>query len=220
MSICKSSLPYKILQLDINSGLAKNLNQGVRYSLANHFEFIARMDADDVCIENRFELQYNFLNQHSTIDVVGGSIAIINELGKDQNQVIHYPKQHNECLSFFKKRDPVAHPAVMFRPTFFEKVGLYNSDYRKDQDTELWYRGFLNNCQFANLDDVVLRFRQTNDLFKRRSNFKKSVTFLKLRLKINKDLHYGFIANAYTVMYFLLMMMPGFIKKFIYKRFR
>ena len=124
MSICKNSLPYKILQLDKNSGLAKNLNQGVRYSLANHFKFIARMDADDICVENRFELQYHYLNEHPSVDAVGGAISIINEHGKTQNQVVRYPKCHNECLSFFKRRDPFAHPAVMFRNSFLKRLAF------------------------------------------------------------------------------------------------
>ena len=39
----------------------------------------------------------------------------------------------------------------MFRKSFFNKVGNYNVNLRKDQDTELWARGFLANAQFANL---------------------------------------------------------------------
>ena len=178
------------------------------------------MDADDISCSSRMELQYNFLIKNPDIDILGGAISIINDVGENQGQTVTYPTTHHECHLFFKRRDPVAHPAVMFRNSYFEKAGIYNPDYKKDQDTELWFRGFLNGCKFANLEESILKFRQTNDLFKRRSDIKKSLKFFKLRLKISRKLNFGFPSHIYTISYFVLMMMPGFIKKIAYRLLR
>lgn len=67
----------------------------------------------------------------------------------------------------FAKRNPLAHPAVLFRKSFFDKIGhCYRPEYRKNQDTMLWYDGLMHGVNIANLPNVVLKFRMTEALFK------------------------------------------------------
>ena len=98
---------------------------------------------------------------------------------KSHGKKVVYPLTHEECRKFFRYRDPLAHPAVMFRPTYFEKVpNGYRPEYRKNQDTMLWYDGFLNGCVFANLPDVVLNFRVIDDFYNRRNGWKRAKQML------------------------------------------
>ena len=64
----------------------------------------------------------------------------------------------------------MAHPAVMFRKSYFEKVEGYRSEFRKNQDTMLWFDGFKSGCVFANIPDTVLYFRVTDSMLGKRRN--------------------------------------------------
>lgn len=102
------------------------------------------------------------------IDVVGGAIEEIDENSNSRGKTIVYPEGPKECYEFFSRRNPHAHPAVLFRKSFFEKAGCkYRPEYRQNQDTMLWLDGMSKGTKHANLQDVVLRFRFTNSLFKR-----------------------------------------------------
>ena len=213
--------PVKILKFPTNRGLAAVLNDGIRYCIQQGYEFIARMDADDIALPHRIEKQINFLVNHPEVDVVGGAIEEIDEQGNPKNKTIHYPLTHQDCYRFFSKRDPLAHPAVMFRKRFFEKAGWYNEKYRKNQDTQLWYQGFKNGCIFANLPDVILQFRVSDAFYKsRRGGWRRALQMLKDRIKINKDLNYSPIANVYALGMFFITIAPTFVRKLAYKILR
>ena len=202
-----------------NMGLTDSLNRGL--SLC-HGEYIARMDADDISIPNRIEKQMAFLQANPDIDVVGGAIEEIDENSNSRGKTIVYPKGPKECYEFFSRRNPHAHPAVLFRKSFFEKAGCkYRPEYRQNQDTMLWLDGMSKGTKHANLQDVVLRFRFTNSLFKKRRN---GWAFAKKQLHdrkiINKTLGYGFGATVFGYMMFCMLVSPPWVKKIAYKVFR
>ena len=81
------------------------------------------MDADDIALPDRFEKQIAYLEAHPEVDMVGGAINEIDENGNDRGKTTRYPCESDLCRAFFAKRNPVAHPTVMFRRSFFEKAG-------------------------------------------------------------------------------------------------
>ena len=192
-----------------NRGLACVLNDLLDICFKEGYEYIARMDADDISITDRFEKQMAYLEKHPEIDVVGGAINEIDEEGKFRKKTIIYPEGPVECRAFFSKRNPHAHPAVLFRKSFFDKLNgkKYRPEYRQNQDTMLWYDGMMAGTRHANIPDVVLNFRMTNAMFKKRRNgwaFAKKQ--YKDRLMINKGLGYGklmFMALPCSVCWFL-----------------
>ena len=206
-----------------NRGLAIVLNDLLELCINNGFEYIARMDADDISMPNRFELQMKYLSDHPNIDVVGGAIEEIDEDGNLRGKIIVYPESPDECREFFSKRNPHAHPAVLFRKTFFDKLNgkKYRPEYRQNQDTMLWYDGMMAGTQHANIPEIVLNFRITNAMFKKRRNgwaFAKKQ--FKDRLIINKGLGYGFGADVYGFAMFCMLISPVWVKKIAYRIFR
>ena len=212
----------KIRRRNVNKGLAFSLNELLEIVMCSGYKYIARMDADDVSMRNRFTMQLAYLMEHPEIDMVGGAINEIDERGCDRNKIIKYPCIPDECRRFFAKRNPVAHPAAMFRRSFFEKTGWhYPTDFVRNEDTRLWLEGYKHGCKIANLPDVVLNFRITDDMFKKRRNGKDfAKSQLQLRKLIIKDLKYCPMAYVYAYAMYFLMISPSWLLKFAYKILR
>lgn len=212
----------KIQRRAENKGLAHSLNDLLAIVKPQGYEFIARMDADDISMPDRFEKQIVFLQQHPRIDCVGGAINEIDENGNDRGKITSYPCDSDKCRAFFAKRNPVAHPSVMFRQSFFEKAGWqYPTDFVRNEDTMLWYRGCLAGAQIANLPDVVLNFRMTDAMFTQRRNGKAfAKSQLAMRKIINKGLGYGPMSMVYAYAMYILMISPSWILKWAYKVLR
>lgn len=207
-----------IIYFPENRGLAVVLNDLLILCKEANIEYIARMDADDISVPNRLANQVNYLLLHPEVDVVGGRIEEINEQSERNGKSVTYPLTHQECFKFFRYRDPLAHPAVMFRKSFFDKAKGYRNEYRKNQDTMLWFDGFMNGCVFANLDETVLLFRVTDDFYKnRRNGFKRAKKMLKDRFMINKAFHYDWSAYLFSFLMFIMTLTPPFLKKFLYR---
>lgn len=206
-----------------NRGLACVLNDLLDICFKEGYVYIARMDADDISLTDRFEKQMVYLEMHPEIDVVGGAIDEIDENGNSRKKTIVYPEGTEECREFFSKRNPHAHPAVLFRKSFFDKLKgkKYRPEYRQNQDTMLWYDGMMAGTQHANIPDVVLKFRMTNAMFRKRRNgwafAKKQFTD---RLMINKGLGYGWKADVYGFAMFCLLVSPVWVKKIAYRVLR
>ena len=192
-----------------NVGLATALNRMLEK--CRSAKYIARMDSDDISMPDRFQKQVDYLCAHPEVDMVGGAINEIDEKGNDRGKIIRYPCEPERCRKFFAKRNPVAHPAVMFRRSFFEKCGWrYPTDYLRNEDTCLWYEGYKRGCVIANIPDVVLNFRVTDSMFTQRRNGKDfAKSQLKLRKLIAKDLNYGPLSVMYAYGMYLLMISPS-----------
>lgn len=211
-----------VYDYEVNRGLACVLNDLLDICFNEGYEFIARMDADDISLPDRLEKQMAYLEEHPDVDVVGGAIDEIDEKGGKRGKVIVYPETPDECRAFFSKRNPHAHPAVLFRRRFFEKAGCkYRPEYRQNQDTMLWYDGMMKSTLHANIPDIVLNFRMTESLFKKRRNgwaFAKKQ--FQDRLMINRGLGYGWKADLYGFAMFFLLISPAWIKKIAYRVLR
>lgn len=212
-----------VVWFEENRGLACVLNDLLDISFKKGYEYIARMDADDISMTNRFEKQMAYLETHPEIDVVGGAITEIDEEGTSRGKTIIYPAGPKECREFFSKRNPHAHPAVLFRKSFFDKLKgkKYRPEYRQNQDTMLWYDGMMGGTQHANIPDVVLNFRMTDAMFKKRRNgwaFAKKQ--FEDRRMINRGLGYGFGADVYGFAMFCMLVSPVWVKKIAYRVLR
>ena len=212
----------KISARSENKGLAYSLNELLQIVMPKGYEYIARMDADDISMPDRFEKQLAYLETHKDIDCLGGAINEIDETGGDRNKITRYPCDPVEARRFFSKRNPVAHPTVMMRRSIFDKAGCYYpTDFVRNEDTMLWYKAYMGEAKITNLPDVLLNFRMTDAMFTQRRNgkvFAKSQ--LEMRKIINKDLQFGAIANCYAYAMYLLMISPSWLLKLAYRILR
>ncbi|SUB77216.1 glycosyltransferase [Porphyromonas macacae] len=207
----------KIYKRNQNKGLAFSLNELLSIILNNGYEFIARMDADDYSLPTRFEEQILFLQNNIEIDVCGSYIKEMKDLNQLLN-IVKYPMNHIKCLKYIGYRNPLAHPVVMFRSSFFNKAGMYPTDTLRDEDTGLWLNGFLAGCKFANLPKVLLYMRISEDFFERRIGKEKSLADYEKRKEVIKKLHLPrkfFLINYFR--YLLFRYSSSRILHFTYK---
>lgn len=204
---------------DKNKGLAKSLNELLQKVLVKNYEYIMRMDADDISMPGRMQKQIEYMEQHADIDCLGTWAIEIDNHGKEYYRK-QMPVSHEECLQLFKKRDCLIHPSVMFRRTYFEKAGLYPEDTYFGEDTIMWAKGFKAGCQFANLPEYLLKFRLDDHFFERRRGWKHARSIWSLRCRVNKMLGFGVMSYLYAMMYAVAKLMPKTILNSIYKTFR
>ncbi len=127
-------------------------------------EFVAMIDADDVCYPDRFERQIAFLQEHPEIGGVGSSLDII-----DENSQITgfraYPVEPEQIRKKLLQTNVLAQPAMMVRRELLEKTGEYSKECPVAQDYEYWLRA-IENFDFANLQKPVLRYRLSGNQVK------------------------------------------------------
>jgi len=202
-----------------NRGLAVSLNELLNEVLKQGYEYVARMDADDISLPGRFEKQYGFMRNHPDIDVVGGAIEEFSDNGT-YHKIVRYPLRHNEMFDFFKKRVPLAHVTAFFRRSFFEKAGVYPTSSPTNEDTLMWMKGFASGCRFANLSDALVAVRVSPGFFGRRGGWGKAWNDLRDRVRVIRTLGYNFDAYLYALALFFVNISPGWLKKILYQRLR
>lgn len=142
----------RIIRLPENDGRVAALNLGIRESRS---EFIARMDADDLCLPRRFERQVAFLNAHPGVAVCG---TWIREFG-DRRHAHRLPVQPDQIRARLFFRWAMAHPTLMMRRAFLETHAIrYSDEFPHAEDLELLLRT-ADLTLLANIPEILLLYR-------------------------------------------------------------
>jgi len=144
----------RLIRESSSAGLAARLNQAVALSRG---EFIARMDADDICFPDRFVHQVTCLRKEPDIDVLAGSAVVF---AGDAQLVGELPVglTHEEITAHPVRGFPFPHPTWCGRVQWFRQ-NPYDPKLMKAQDQELLLRTFKSS-RFAALDEVLIGYRQ------------------------------------------------------------
>ena len=206
---------FNIVKNETNLGLGLALSNGV---IATKNDIIARMDTDDIAMPDRLEKEEAYMEAHPEVDVVGGAIREFNDEGTI-DRVKNMPKTQEEILEYVKVRNPLNHMTVMYRKDSILKAGNYKH-FPFLEDYSLWSRMLSQGYQFRNMEDILVRARTSMELVKRRSGWDYYKDFQKLR----KQQHELGITNTFEyikaqVGTFVVLMMPGWMKEYSYKRF-
>lgn len=208
-----------IFRRDENKGLAFSLNELLERVMPNGYQYIARMDADDISMPERFEKQIAFMDAQPEVDCLGTWAIEIKSDGSEFYKK-QMPETHEGCWKQFMIRDCMIHPTVMFRRSYIEKAGYYSLDTYFGEDTMMWANGFANGCTFANVPEYLFKFRLNDDFFNRRRGWKHAKGILTLRWKVNKMLHYPLKSYLYAIAYAGAKLMPKAVLNLIYKTAR
>lgn len=155
-----------------NRGLIATLNQGLLLSKTG---IIARVDADDVALPYRLERQVAFMKAHLNVDVCGAGIVFY-ETGEEMLRA----ESHEELRVLALFNTPVFHPTVIMRKSSVLAVGGYSSDAPCAEDFDLWERMLHAGYKFANLGEVVLRYRLHHDTNRAKYHTQMTSTMLRI----------------------------------------
>lgn len=141
-----------------NAGIVSALNCGLKHCKGM---YIARMDADDICYPERFEIQLGYLEADKTIALIGGQADIIDGDGHILSQQGGEPgRQHRvtNMRPFPPKVADSLHPLVMFRDAAIKAIEGYRSDFPHAEDYDMFIR-ISSQGRIYNPKDFVLKYR-------------------------------------------------------------
>jgi len=207
---------FKNISIEKNVGLGDALNLGLQYCT---YDLVARMDTDDIALDNRFEKQLEVFNDDN-IDVCSSWVS---EFDDNEDEIVSYrrlPEMHEEIVKFAKKRNPINHPAVMYKKSFVQKAGGYKK-MMWFEDYYLWVRMIRVNAIFYNIPEPLVSMRAGYGQLERRSGIRyamSEIALQKLFLKLEFISRYEFIRNI--SIRFIIRVIPKSLVKIIYKLLR
>lgn len=142
----------RLVRNDTRLGLAESLNEGIRIARG---KYIARIDADDLAREDRFELQANFLEKHSDYGLCGSRQ---HHFGVDNDFVHEVAVEHEDIKVALIYGCEVCHSTIMIRKDLFLNNNLFYDNTKKAEDYELWTRA-IHKFKFHNLKEVLGEYR-------------------------------------------------------------
>lgn len=135
-----------------NIGLTKSLNVGLKLCTG---KYIARMDADDISLPERFQKQVELLENDIRIGIVG---CWLKDIGS-KKAVRKIPVDNMDIKLRWMIRPPFDHPSTMMRSSVLKDNGIsYNERLKYAQDMQLWYE-MGKVCSFANIPQVLFLHR-------------------------------------------------------------
>ncbi len=141
-----------------NLGQTKALNIGINKSRG---ELIARMDADDISLKERFEIQYDFLKKNPDVGLLGSWHEEVSEDGRHL-KFFKLPTNFIEIKCNLMSPGElgsycISHPTVVIKRSALEEVGLYDENHYA-QDYDLWVR-ICRKYKVANIDRFLVKHR-------------------------------------------------------------
>lgn len=203
--------------------LSQNMGHGVarRTGLDNcKFDLVALMDADDISVQNRFELQLKEFEKNPDFDIVGGNIT---EFVENPENIVGkriVPKSDSEIKVYLKRRCPMNQVTVMFKKNSVQSVGGY-IDWFCDEDYYLWNRMFLANMTFANVPEVLVNVRVGKDMYQRRGSWKyfKSEAKLQWFMFRNRIISLPLCIYNVLIRFMWQVVMPNWLRGLMFQKF-
>ena len=116
-----------------NRGQASAINEGVRLSTA---EYIAYLDADDMCLPERLEVEVRYLDEHPDEDLVYSDHYYTDKFGEIQETAKSRPLDRFLLLQY----NHIARSSVMHRKVCLDKVGLFDESNTGNDDWDMWVK--------------------------------------------------------------------------------
>lgn len=142
----------KLVSNEKNKGLTKSLNKALRLSKG---KYIARMDADDISLSERFQVQFDYLEENKELFLVGSwamEVDSAGRYGKKMEPETNFNKLQKKLIN----ENNIIHPTIFFR----NKKGLfYREKFRYAQDYDFYLNLLSSGEKLINMPKVLLEYR-------------------------------------------------------------
>jgi glycosyltransferase involved in cell wall biosynthesis len=171
--------PVTFVPLEANRGLGPALDHGLA---ACRFDVVARMDADDVAMPRRFEVQLPLIED---ADIVGSGLL---EFVGDTNDVVgqRVPPLGDRISQYARMHDPFNHPTVVYRRSAVQAAGGYG-DIPLMEDYSLFARMIAGGARAVNVPEPLVFYRVGATAFKRRGGLRLLRSELRLQSEFRRS---------------------------------
>lgn len=207
---------FKIIPQNKNIGLGAALKIGVENC---KYEYIARMDADDISAPKRCETILNYMIKNPTYSMVGSNaVEFVNTID-DVRSLVILPETPKDTRKFAKKRVPIRHPSIIFKKSDILAVGNFKP-LRRSQEYDLVIRMLMAGMKISNVPEILFYIRIGEDFYLRRGGWSKAKMLATQRLDFYR---YGFYSFPEFLLYaginVGMCIIPNFLRTFIYQNF-
>ncbi|MGN2244815.1 glycosyltransferase family 2 protein [Frateuria sp. GZRR33] len=147
----QAGLPVTLIRNETNLGIVASLNRGLDVARGR---YIARMDADDVCLPHRFSRQLAYLRS-TGVDLCGSWFV---EFGQGPRRTTRWPHTEAALRAAMLFQNTICHPTILARREVFDRF-RYREDYRLAEDYDLFVRAG-SEFRLANVPEPLLRYRR------------------------------------------------------------
>ena len=136
-----------------NVGLANVLNIGMQMARG---KYVARMDSDDISAPNRLEVQVDYLEKHSDIDLCSCGMKLFGAMEDLWIRESDLETVRINALFF----SPILHASSVWRRDVFENHGLrFRQEMVPAEDYDLWCRALSAGLRLVNIPDCLYQYR-------------------------------------------------------------
>lgn len=163
-----------------------SLNYGMRLARG---KYIARMDSDDKMLPDRLQRQFEYMESHGHVAVCGSWMQTFGE----DDKIYKLEVEHNSIICRMLLGNPICHSSVIMRRCVLEAIfydnGLevYNQNYIYAEDYKLWYDIIVNGGVLANIDEVLLMYRCSENQLSCKEGKESFKSGLKVRMDYLKE---------------------------------
>lgn len=195
--------PLVVLQNEKNLGITATLNKGLSWIEKNtNAKYIARLDCGDVCVEERFVMQVEYMEAHPETGLIG-SWCQFEDKGTLEKYSYKTPVQHKDILRAMYFRNVFIHPTVMFRRLLLKQSGYYPEGFDHAEDYAFFWKLIKLKQSFI-IDKVLVICELNKGGLSYRNKGKQLVTRWKVVKTFGSNLVLKILARIKLVLLFIL----------------
>lgn len=209
----EENLVFKVIRLEKNQGHGIARQIGLENC---SYDLVAIMDADDINVDNRFELQLAKFSECPELDIVGGYTSHFVNNPQENSKKCVVPETDDAIKAYMKKRCPMRQNTVMFKKKSVLAAGGYQ-DWYCNEDYFLWIRMTLAGMKFANIPEILVNAREGLDRCKRRGGLRYFKSNAKIQWLMYQKKLISFSRYVYNIVirFCAQVLMPYWLRKII-----
>jgi glycosyltransferase involved in cell wall biosynthesis len=208
-----SPVPVTRVVMERNRGLGPALDAGLA---ASEWDIVARMDADDIAMPQRFAVQLPLILAGA--DIVGSALL---EFDTDITNVVGRrtpPSDPADITRYARLHDPFNHPTVIYRRTAVLAAGGYG-DLPLMEDYWLFARMLAGGARGVNVPQPLVYYRVGDGAYQRRGGIKLLRSELRLQSRLRRQ---GFTTRGQFARNVAIRggyrLLPAWFRRLVYRR--
>ena len=208
--ICNQDDKIKLLNNSKNPGVASSRNFGIMNSSS---KYIAIIDSDDYYEKDKLAFQVEFLEKHEDISLIGSNIFLVNDESKIIGERL-YPEFDKEIKKEFLFKMPIANSSLVVRRQDLLDVGLFDENYNKAEDLELWLRFLSRGKKMHNIQKKLVFYRtpENENLKRGREHYRNYYSAIK---KHGKNIWPLYLRIISLSMFYIIQLIPNYFLSYL-----